>query len=322
MRAVVMRRFGGPEVLETAELPEPVAGPGESVVDVVLAGVNYGDLEVRAGIYRPPRLPAVPGAEVVGVRRRDGRRVAALLRDGGGYAEVAVARDAYTVELPGAAGVAEGRKELDDLTAAALVEQGCTAYAALVTAGRLRPGERVAVASAAGGVGHLAVQLARALGASVVAGTASSAPKREFVRRLGADHAVAGPEELPGLLPDGVDLYLDSLGGPRVEAALAALAPFGRLVSIGHREEPAVVAVDALTRRSLGVVTLWMQQVLDTPGLFAEVAGKVLALAGEGRLVPHVDRVVPLDGVARAHEAVAARETAGKVLVDVRAAGC
>ncbi|MGI5336248.1 quinone oxidoreductase family protein [Streptomyces sp. CA-181903] len=313
MRAVVVRRFGGPEVLETTELPEPVAGAGESLVDVTLAGVNYGDLEVRAGVYRPPRLPAVLGAEVVGVRRRDGRRVAALLRDGGGYAEVAVARDAYTVELP------DG---IDDRAGAALVEQGCTAYAALVTAGRLRAGERVAVASAAGGVGHLAVQLARALGASVVAGTASTAAKREFVRRLGAEHAVEGPEDLPELLPDGVDLYLDSLGGPRVEAALAALAPFGRLVSIGHREEPAVVAVDALTRRSLGVVTLWMQQVLETDGLFAEVAGRVLALAGEGRLVPHVDMVVPLDGTAAAHRAVAARETTGKVLVDVRAAGC
>lgn len=313
MRAVVIRRFGGPEVLETAELPEPVAGPGESVVDVVLAGVNYGDLEVRAGTYRPPRLPAVLGAEIVGVRRRDGRRVAALLRDGGGYAEVAVARDAYTVELP---------DDIDDLAGAALVEQGCTAYAALVTAGRLRPGERVAVASAAGGVGHLAVQLARALGASAVAGTASTAAKRQFVRELGADHAAEGPEALPALFPDGVDLYLDSLGGPRVEAALAALAPFGRLVSIGHREEPAVVAVDALTRRSLGVVTLWMRQVLEADGLFAEVAGRVLALAGEGRLVPHVDRVVPLDGVGGAHEAVAARATTGKVLVDVRAAGC
>ncbi|WP_171165436.1 zinc-binding dehydrogenase [Streptomyces sp. I05A-00742] len=308
MRAVVMRRFGGPDVLETAELPEPVPGPGESVIDVTLAGVNYGDLEVRAGIYRPPRLPAVPGAEVVGRRRRDGRRVAALLRDGGGYAEVAVARDAYTVELP---------DDLDDRTAAALVEQGCTAYAALVTAGRLRPGERVAVASAAGGVGHLAVQLARALGASVVAGTASSPAKRDFVRRTGADHAVGGPEELPDVLPDGVDLYLDSLGGPRIDAALAALAPFGRIVSIGHREEPAVVAVDALTRRSLGVVTLWMQQVLEAPGLFADVAERVLALAREGRLVPHVDRVVPLDGTARAHEAVAARETTGKVLIDL-----
>ncbi|WP_333767452.1 quinone oxidoreductase family protein [Streptomyces sp. IBSBF 2435] len=311
MRAVVLRRFGGPEELRPAELPEPEAGQGESVIDVTLAGLNFADLEVREGVYAPPRLPAVLGADVVGRRRSDGRRVVALLRAGGGYAQVAVARDAYTVEVP--AGI-------DDAQAVGLLEQGCTAYGALVTAGRLRPGDSVAVAAAAGGVGHLAVQLALALGAGPVAAVASTPEKRAFVRSLGAQVAVGRAEELGEALPNGVDLYLDSVGGQELRAGLAAVAPFGRLVSVGARGGLSdTLAMDDLTGRSVGVHGLWMQQVLAAPQVFARASGMLFTLARRGLLTARIDRVVPLAGVGAAHAAMAARATMGKVLVDVRA---
>jgi len=143
MRAAMLRRAGGPEVLQVEDVPEPVPGPGESLVDVVLAGVNYEDLDLRSG-HHPLPLPALLGVDAVGRRRADGRRVATLLRRGGGYAQVAAAADAHTVELPA---------DVDDQQAAAVLEQGATAYGALLLAGRLRPGESVAVSAAAGGVG-------------------------------------------------------------------------------------------------------------------------------------------------------------------------
>jgi NADPH:quinone reductase len=309
MGAVVLRRFGGPEELRPETVPEPVAGEGESVIDVTLAGLNFADLEIREGVYAPPRLPAVPGADVVGRRRSDGRRVVALLREGGGYAQVAVARDAYTVEVP---------DDIDDAQAVSLLEQGCTAHCALVAAGRLRPGESVAVAAAAGGVGHLAVQLALALGAGPVAGVASTPTKREFVRSLGAEVAVGTPELLGEALPRGVDLYLDSVGGPALRAALATVAPFGRLVSVGARGDVTdTVTLDELTDRSVGVHGLWMRRVLEAPPLFARTADHLFTFARKGLLTARIDRVVPLADVGPAHAAMGARETMGKVLVDV-----
>ncbi|WP_255307891.1 quinone oxidoreductase family protein [Streptomyces marincola] len=312
MRAVVLRRFGGPGQLRTESVPEPAPREGESVIDVTLAGLNFADLEIREGAYAPPPLPAVLGVDVVGRRRSDGRRVAALLREGGGYAQAAVARDACTVHVP---------DHIDDAQALGLLEQGSTAYGALVTAGRLRPGESVAVAAAAGGVGHLAVQLALALGARTVAGIASTPAKRRFVRSLGARVAVGAPERLSEELPEGVDLYLDSVGGPALRAGLAALAPFGRLVTIGERGAGpgSSVPVEELTGSSVGVHGFWMRHVLADPALFARTADALFTLAGRGQVRARVDRVVPLDGVGAAHEAMAARETLGKVLVDVRA---
>ncbi|MFE7532497.1 zinc-binding dehydrogenase, partial [Kitasatospora sp. NPDC057542] len=313
MRAVVIHRYGGPEELRIETVPEPVAGPGRVLVDVSLAGLNYADLECRTGEYLRFPLPAVLGVDVVGRRREDGRRVVALLRTGGGYAPVAVPEAAHTVEVP------EG---VDDEQALALLEQGATAYGALTLAGRLRPGEAVAVTAAAGGVGHLAVQLARALGAGRVVGLASTPEKREFVRSLGAD-TVLDPEDpdLAGRLAEsgGLDLFVDSVGGRVLRAGLAGLAPFGRLVSVGARggvEDG--FTMGELTGRSAGVQGFWLKHVLTDRALFEGIADHLFRLAAERRLVARIDRTVPLSGVAAAHRAMAARETVGKVLVDVR----
>jgi NADPH2:quinone reductase len=317
VRAAVIRRFGGPEVFEVETVPEPGAGLRESLVDVTMSGVNFGDLRHRTGDLDPGlSLPAVLGVEAVGVRRRDGRRVAALLRRGGGYAEVAAAPDTHTVLVP------DG---VDDLQAAALLEQGCTAYGALTAAGRFHAGERVAVTAAAGGVGHLAVQIARAGGAGRLVGTGSTAAKREFVRSLGAD-VVLDPSlsDLSGALRDaacgGVDLVVDTVGGPLLRAALGALAPFGRVVSVGARSsEPDVLSVvEDLGVPSIGVFGFWMRHVVDDRARYGRVAGAVFDLALRGELVAAIDRVVALTGIGAAHAAIAARETIGKVLVDVR----
>ncbi|MGW4893968.1 quinone oxidoreductase family protein [Kitasatospora sp. NPDC004240] len=308
----MIHHYGGPEEFTVEEVPEPVPGPGRCLLDVTLAGVNYADLHCRRGEYLELALPAVLGADVVGRRRRDGRRVAALLREGGGYAQVACAEEAFTVEVP------DG---LADAQALALLEQGATAYGGLVTLGRLRPGESVAVGAAAGGVGHLAVQLARELGAGRVVGLASTPAKREFVRSLGADEALdpADPELAERLRADGgLDLFLDSLGGPVLRAGFAALAPFGRVVSVGARGgEEESFTVGELADGSVGVLGFWLRHVLADRALFTAVAGRLFQLALEGRLVARVDRTVPLSGVAGAHRALAGRGTMGKLLVDV-----
>ncbi|MFD5435438.1 zinc-binding alcohol dehydrogenase family protein [Kitasatospora sp. NPDC127067] len=313
MRAAVIHRYGGPEELCIETVPEPVAGPGQVLVDVTLAGLNYADLEIRAGEYLQLPLPLVLGVDAVGRRREDGRRVVALLRTGGGYAEVAVPEAAHTVEVP------DG---VDDEQALALLEQGATAYGALVLAGRLRPGDAVGVSAAAGGVGHLAVQLARELGAARVVALASTPEKREFLRSLGADAVLDSEDpDLGERLAEsgGLDLFVDSVGGRVLRAGLAGLAPFGRLVSVGAREGVEDgFTMGELTERSAGVQGFWLRHVLTDRALFESIADHLFRLAAERRVVARIDRTVPLSGVAAAHRAMAARQTMGKVLVDVR----
>ena len=312
MRAVLLRRTGGPEVLRVEDVPDPVPGVGESLIDVSLAGVNYEDLEFRSGRHPVP-LPARLGLDAVGPRRGDGRRVAALLREGGGYAQVAAAVDAYTVEVPA---------EVDDGQAAALLEQGSTAYGALVLAGRLQPGESVAVSAAAGGVGHLAIQLARLQGAGRVVGLASTADKRRFVERLGADVALdpAAPDlvdQLRAASGGGVDLFVDSVGAGVLRSALLGLAPFGRLVCIGWRGRPDEVTTEELAERSVGCAGFWMRHVVDNRELLCAIVDRLFELAVRGDLVAQVDRIVALDEIGAAHAAMAARATIGKILIDV-----
>src|SRR4051794_5945465 len=185
MKAVQVSRFGGPEVLEIVDLEPPRPGPGQVLVDVTAAGVNYADTHATEDTYlRPQRLPFVPGAEVVGIARggaHDGERVVALLGGGGGDAEQAVAPEPVAFPVP--EGISDGQ-------ALALVLQGTTAGFLLRTSTRLGLGESVVVHAAAGGVGTIAVQLARQWGAGRVIATASSPEKRQLALELGAHVAV------------------------------------------------------------------------------------------------------------------------------------
>ncbi len=315
--AAVLREFGGPDMLRVEQVEEPLCEAGSSLVDVTFAGLNFDDLEHRRGAEPGVRLPAVLGVDVVGRRRRDGRRVVALMRRGGGYSQVVAAVDAHSVQVP---------DDLDDTQAVALFEQGVTAYGALKLAGRLRPGESVAVTSAAGGVGHLAVQLAAALGAKPVIGIASTEAKRAAVLELGADIALA-PEEIGQLRAvtsgRGVDLVVDGSGGRQAKEALAGLAGFGRLVCYGWRGGAAgcgwiEVSSQELVHSSIGISGFWMRHVVDDRPLLTGIAEELFDLARAGRLTARIDSIWPLSAVAAAHEQFAARNTIGKVLIDVR----
>src|SRR3954470_9458427 len=209
MRAIQITEFGGPEVLQLREIEEPQAPEGGVVLEVSAAGINWADTHQAENSYlTPAELPLVPGGEVVG-RTPDGRRVVALTA-GGGYAERVVASPAAMWEVP------DG---VTDAQALGLVLQGTTAWHLLRTSAQLRPGESVVVHAAAGGVGTLAVQLAKRFGAGRVIGVASSAEKRELATRLGADAVVdSNGDDLKQALIDAndgqrVDVVLEMVGG-------------------------------------------------------------------------------------------------------------
>ncbi|WP_405591847.1 zinc-binding alcohol dehydrogenase family protein [Streptomyces sp. NBC_01190] len=316
MRAIQITEFGGPEVLREAELPEPVAGPGQLLIQVDSAGINYADTHTVENSYLSrSSLPMVPGAEVVG-RTPDGRRVVALLSDNGGYAAKAVAHEQLAHDVP---------DTVTDAQALALVVQGITAWHLLRTSARLAAGETVVVHAAAGGTGSLAVQLAKAYGAGRVIATASTKDKRELALELGADTAIdADPEGLKDRLVEAnggrkVDIVLEMTGGPVFDASLAALAPFGRLVTYGMASRVAATPISAaqLMGRSRSVVGFWLAHCLARPGMYREPMAELLAMVADGRLKPQVGGVYPLAEAARAHQDLRGRQTVGKLVLDV-----
>src|SRR4051794_13906953 len=180
MRAIKVSEFGGTEVLELHDVPEPEPADGLVPVDVSAAGINYADTHQAENSYLvPAKLPLIPGAEVVGTTP-DGERVVSLLSGGGGYAEKALVSPAASVPIP------DG---VDDGQALAIILQGVTAWHILRTSGRLEPGETVLVHAGAGGVGSLAIQLAKKWGAGRVIAAASTEDKRQLTLELGADAA-------------------------------------------------------------------------------------------------------------------------------------
>jgi NADPH2:quinone reductase len=314
MRAVTVSRFGGPEVLEVVDdAAEPTVGPGQALLDVGHAGINFADTHQAEDTYlAPTTLPFIPGVEAAG--RIDGRRVVALL-PGGGYAERVAAPVATTFDVP------EG---VDDGTACALVLQGTTAWHLLRTSARIQPGETVVVMAAAGGVGSLAVQLARTFGAGRVVAVASSADKRALASELGADATVDSEEQdLTGAIRDACggrsDIVLEMTGGPTTAACLATLAPFGRLVIYGmaSRQPTAPVDLGALTVRSQGVIGFWLMHAMRDPQrLLAGPMAELLALVAGGELRAVTGGTYALTDARGAHEDLRARRTVGKLLLD------
>ncbi len=323
MRAIQITEFGGPEVLTLTDLPEPAAVEGSTLVDVTSAGINFADTHQAEDSYLAPQtLPLVPGAEVVGTRRSDGRRVVALLAGGGGYAEVAAAPDAVSFELP---------DEVSDSAALALVLQGTTAWHLLRTSAHLAAGETVVVHSAAGGVGSLAVQLAHQWGAGRVIATASSEEKRHLALDLGADVAVdtSACQDAAGvaaLLRDanegrGVDVVLEMTGGHVLDGSLDALAPFGRVVAYGmaSRTAPKAVHPGALMATSRALIGFWLVHTIRRPGGLHPAMDELLSLVKAGLLEPVEGGTYPLAEAAQAHRDIRSRTTRGKLVLDVRA---
>ncbi|MFF8414656.1 quinone oxidoreductase family protein [Streptomyces omiyaensis] len=300
MLAIRFDRFGGPEVLTPVDVPAPVPGPGEVLVAVEAAGVNFADtFQVDGSYLDPALLPHVPGGEVVG-RTEDGRRVLAKVAHG--YAELAVAREAALVEVP---------EELDAARALALLTQGLTAWHLLRSAARLRPGESVVVHSAAGGVGSLAVQLAREFGAGRVLAQASTPDKERLALDLGADEPARYP------LARRADVILDAAGGELFAHALGSLADFGRLVTYGNASRAAFAALDPgrLGRLNASVVGFWLRPTLALPGALDGPLKELFALTLQGRLRPVAGPEYPLAQARTAHEELLARRTTGKVVL-------
>jgi len=302
------------------EVDAPAAGDGRLVVDVTAAGVNFADLSRIAGRYSPAvPLPFVPGSEVVG-RAADGRRIVTLSFDGGGFAEKAVLDADTAVDVP------DG---VTDEQALALLVQGLTAWHLLRGSARLVVGESVVVNAAAGGVGSLAIQLAREFGAGRVIAAASTSDKRRLARELGADAAVdsepAGYADRVRQANDGrgADVVLDANGGAAVTAGLDALAPFGRLVSYGDATHQGRPPVDPgqLAERNLAVAGFWLRPALALPRGYREPLAELLDLTARGRLRPITGSQYPLADAARAFADLTARRTTGKVTLRVSGPG-
>ncbi|WP_347877844.1 quinone oxidoreductase family protein [Streptomyces lydicus] len=299
-------------------MPDPVAGPGETLVEVAAAGVNFGDIkqiagELTEGPYaQKGPLPHIPGMEVVG-RTADGRRVLGYVRQGG-YAAKTVVAERDLVVLP--QGVSAG-------AALALLVQGLTAWHLLRSVARVRPGESVVVHAAAGGTGSLAVQLARAFGAGRVIATASSEEKRAFALELGADVAVDGAAEgyreriLDANQGQPVDIVLDAVGGPVLDSALDALGFLGRLVTYGSSSRQAATAVPPhrLAVESITVGGFWLIPLLTREGAGGTALEELVGLTARGRLRPLVGAEYDLGSARAAHEDLLGRRTKGKLVL-------
>jgi len=320
MRAIQVTRFGGPEVLELVDLPDPEPGPGELLLEVTGCGVNYADTHQAENSYLSAQsLPFVPGAEVVGLTP-DGRRVCGFVTRGGGYADRAVVSEAGVFEVPEA---------VSEAAALSLLVQGLTAWHLLHTSTHLAPGESVVVHAAAGGVGSLAVQLAKSGGAGRVIGVASTDEKRDLVRTLGADAVVdSGSDDLVAALREAnggakVDIVLEMVGGATFDASLAALARFGRVVTFGmaSREAPTPVPPGSLMVGSKSVIGFWLMDAMTPERLGPMVAAPLRDLVGmvaRGELSPLAGHTYSLVDARRAHEDMRARATTGKVVLDPR----
>jgi NADPH:quinone reductase len=313
MRAVQIQEFGGPEVLEVVDLPTPEPGDGEVLVEVARSGINFADTHQRENSYLSRyEVPLVLGGEVAGTTP-DGRRVVALLRSGG-YAEYAVAPEPTVFPIP------DG---VDDGAALALIIQGLTAWHLFKTSAKLAEGESVVVISGAGGVGSLAVQLAKPFGAGRVIATASTEEKRAMALELGADAAVdPSTEDLKGALIEAnggrpVDVVLEMSGGRVFEQSADALAPFGRIVAYGIAgREQNTLETGRLMRKSRAVVGFWLMHCLGRRDMMEEPLEDLFGRAARGELVPQVGTTYALSDVRQAHEDLQGRRTSGKLLLD------
>lgn len=324
MRAVRFHELGGPEVLRLETVPDPSPGPGEVLLRIEAAGLNFSDLAKRHGRYlEPTPLPFTPGSEAAGTvvavgpgvtRLRAGERVTGVFPDrSGGYAELAVMPEAQAVAIP------DG---LSSVEAVAVPNQGATAMSLLTLMARLGEGESVLASAAAGGVGGWIVELARALGAGAVFALASSEAKRAEALRLGADLALdpADPR-WPEAVREasggrGADVFLDSVGGEVFRGGMRALAPFGRAVVYGLASgERVEVQPVTLMRPCQSVGAFHLDTVMaDAPRMRAMVAD-LLDRAARGEIRPRIDRVFPLAEAAAAQIRLASRQGMGKIVI-------
>lgn len=322
MKTIRFHEVGSPDVLTFEDVERPVMGPNRVLVRIHAIGVNFADTLLRKGAYlAQPKLPETPGFEAAGVvveagesANQDliGQRVVVLGERC--YAEYVAALPSQLTLLP---------DEISFEMGAAFPVQALTAYHMLYTADHVAPGRTVLVHAAAGGVGLIAVQMAK-LGGARVFGTTSSVEKAEIAKDAGADEVIIYTEsdfaEKVSQLTQGrgVDLVLDSVGKETARRSLASLAPFGHLISFGSASgRPDPIDVSNLYARSLKVSAFWLFTVIRTPEIAQRGVRQVLEWIGSGKIRIRIGLKLPLEQAAEAHRRMETRQTTGKILLTV-----
>jgi NADPH2:quinone reductase len=317
MRAVLLERYGGPEVLRIAEVAMPEPKPGEVRVRIDAIGINFAEVLSRTGTYGwAPPLPYIPGMEACGVVEGTGERVI-VGGQYGAYAEAICVPARQALKPPAGYSTHE---------AAAFAVNYLTAWVGLMEMARLRASDTLLVTAAAGGVGSAAVQLAKKLGATVIG--AASAAKHDVVRSLGADQAIEYGE-IANVRPNVV---LEMVGGAAYRDALRALAPMGRIVLTGissvhwQRRNPLSwlralrdmprVSVRDMLMRSYGVMSFHVGRLFVDEGISTAVWDDLVHFVEQRGIRPLIGRVYPFEEIAQAHRDLESRRSVGKLVVD------
>ena len=322
MKVIKFEEFGGPEVLKWSDAEKPQPRGSEVLIEVKSSGVNYADTARREGQYVvPTALPYVPGSEVAGVivetgndvrNFSKGQRVVALI-ESGGYSQYVAVDERVLTPVP---------DNVDFDQAVALPLQGLSAYHILKTMGRLAPGETVLIHAAAGGVGAIAVQLAKIFGASKIIATASTDEKLAHAKKMGATHVVNYSED--GWVEKvkeitegkGVDVALEMVGGDVFNQTVKCLASFGRLVIFGAASgQQATFNPGRLMRKNQSVIGFFLPQIMRNPELFQQSFKELLGYMASGQLTLTIGGSYPLEEAAQAHQMLQGRKTIGKLVL-------
>ena len=313
MKAIQITEFGGPEVMQLVDLPDPIAGPDQVLINVSAIGLNFADtVQIRNQYVTQQKLPLIPGLEVVGTTS-EGKRVLASISEGA-YAQKVVAHKSAAMEIP------EG---VSDEAALAMLVQGTTAWHILKTFGHLVPGESVVVHAGAGGVGSVAIQLAKMWGARVIAVTSSN-EKSALAKSLGADVTVdAKSANLAQAMLDAnngkpVDLVLEMVGGKTFDASLEVLAPFGRVIVYGMASGEMATPVNSISLLGSNktITGFWLGHCFGKKELLDDVIAQLFILIKNGKLKPIIGATFPLSKAGDAHRAIVGRGTTGKITLD------
>ena len=322
MKAIRINQTGGPEVMQLENVEKPTPQEGQVLIKIAAVGINFADLAQRQGTYLTrTHTPTTLGFEAAGTVEElgpgvtnppVGTRVIAFAE--GAYAEYALAGANSVIPIP---------PELDFVQAAAFPVQGITAYQLLHESGQLQKGESVLIHAAAGGVGTLAVQIAKLLGAGTVIGTASNENKLDLVRQLGADVALnyTQPDWVEQVKQAtnsrGADVILEMVGGTIADQSLQCLAPFGRMVVYGAASgQPAQFSGVQLMYKNQTITGYWLSAwMAQRPDSVARAITQLIQYLAKGQLKIIVGKTYPLEQAAEAHRTIANRETTGKVVL-------